>query len=47
MSKFLLVGNKLIPEMHQRHPATHDKAEFTYSACAPFTEKQKNKNTKM
>ena len=33
--KFLLVGNKCMPEMLLREPG------FTYSACGPFT---KNKN---
>ena len=31
VNKFLLVGDKLMPEMHLRQPA------FTYSACGPFT----------
>ena len=31
VNKFLLVGDKLKPEMHLRQP------EFTYSACGPFT----------
>ena len=30
-NKFLLAGNKLIPEMHLKQPG------FTYSACGPFT----------
>ena len=30
--KFLLAGDKFIPEMHLRQP------RFTYSACGPFTE---------
>ena len=30
-NKFLLAGNKVMPEMHLRLP------EFTYSACAAFT----------
>ena len=33
--KFLLAGNKLLPEMHLRQP------RFTYSACESFT-KTKN-----
>ena len=37
VNKFLLAGDKLIPEMQLR---------FTYSACGPFTKKQK-KNTKV
>ena len=30
-NKFLLAGDKLIPEMHLKQPG------FTYSACGPFT----------
>ena len=32
INKFLLVGDKFMPEMHLKHPG------FTYSACGPFTE---------
>ena len=31
INKFLLTGNKFLPEMHLRQP------QFTYSACGPFT----------
>ena len=31
VNKFLLMGHKLMPEMHLKQPG------FTYSACAPFT----------
>ena len=31
INKFLLVGDKLMPEMHLKQPG------FTYSACGPFT----------
>ena len=31
VSKFLLVGDKFVPEMHLR------QLQFTYSACGPFT----------
>ena len=31
VNKFLLVGNKFMPEIHLRQP------QFTYSACGPFT----------
>ena len=31
MNKFLLAGNKFMPEMHLKQP------RFTYSACGPFT----------
>ena len=30
-NKFLLAGDKFMPEMHLRQPG------FTYSACGPFT----------
>ena len=39
-NKFLLAGDKFMPEMHLRQPG------FTYSACGPFTKKQR-KNTKI
>ena len=35
MNKFLLLGDKFMPEMHLKQPG------FTYSACGPFTENQK------
>ena len=31
INKFLLAGNKFMPEMHLRQP------QFTYSVCGPFT----------
>ena len=31
MNKFLLAGDKFMPEKHLRQP------QFTYSACGPFT----------
>ena len=31
VNKFLLAGDKFMPEMHLKQP------EFTYSACGPFT----------
>ena len=31
VNKFLLVGDKFMPELHLKQPA------FTYSACGPFT----------
>ena len=41
VNKFLLVGNKFMPEMHFREPG------FTYSACGPFTKnKDEYKNLK-
>ena len=35
VNKFLLKGNKFMSEMHLRQPG------FTYSACGPFTKKQR------
>ena len=35
INKFLLAGDNFMPEMHLRQPA------FTYSACRPFTKKQR------
>ena len=35
VNKFLLVGDKFMPEMHLIQP------NFTYSACGPFTKKQR------
>ena len=31
INKFLLVGDKFMPEMHLKQPG------FTYTACGPFT----------
>ena len=35
VNKFLLAGDRFIPEMHLR------RAGFTYSACVPFTKNKK------
>ena len=35
VNKFLLAGDKFMPEMHLKQP------RFTYSACGPFTKNQK------
>ena len=35
MNKFLLVGDKFMPEKHLKQPG------FTYSACGPFTKNKK------
>ena len=41
INKFLLAGDKFMPEIHLRQP------QFTYSACGPFTKhEQKFKNLK-
>ena len=39
INKFLLAGDKFMPEMHLRQP------EFVYSACGPFTRIKKFKQT--
>ena len=36
VNKFLLVGDKFMPQMHLKQPG------FTYSACGPFSRKKKN-----
>ena len=38
VNKFLLAGDKFMPEMHLRQPG------FTYSACGPFTKNKEFKN---
>ena len=35
--KFLLAGDKFMPEMHLWQPNLLDKSGFTYSVCGPFT----------
>ena len=35
VNKFLLVGDKFMPEMHLKQPG------FTYSSCGPFTKKKR------
>ena len=35
VNKFLLVGDKFMPEIHLKQPG------FTYSACGPLTQKQR------
>ena len=35
INKFLLTGDKFMPEMHLRQPG------FTYYACGPFTKHKK------
>ena len=35
VKKFLLTGDKFMPEMHLKQPG------FTYRACGPFTKKKK------
>ena len=40
VNKFLLTGDKFMPEMHLRQP------QFAYSACVPFTKNKEFKNLK-
>ena len=40
VNKFLLAGDKFMPEMHLKQPG------FTYSACGPFT-KNKERTEKL
>ena len=35
VNKFLLTGDKFMPEMHLKQPG------FIYSTCGPFTKKQR------
>ena len=35
INKFLLAGDRFMPEIHRRQPG------FTYSACGPFTKNKK------
>ena len=35
VNKFLLAGDKFMPEMHLKQPG------FTYTACGPFTKNKK------
>ena len=35
VNKFLLTGDKFMPEMHLKQPG------FTYSTCGPFTKNKK------
>ena len=38
MNRFLLIGDKFMPEMHLRKP------RFVYSACGPFTRHKERTN---
>ena len=38
INKFLLAGDKFMPEIHLRQP------QFTYSACGPFTKHEQSMN---
>ena len=40
VNKFLLAGDKFMPEMHLKQPG------FTYSACGPFTKNKENSKIK-
>ena len=41
VNKYLLAGDKFMPEMHLRQPASLDKSGFTYTACGLFTKAKK------
>ena len=41
VNKFLLAGDKLVPEIQLRQTG------FTYSACGPFVNGPQRKNTKI
>ena len=43
VNKFLLAGDKFMPEIHLRQPALLDKSGFTYNACGPFTKIKETK----
>ena len=36
VNKFLFAGDKFMPEMHLKQPASLGKPRFTYSACGTF-----------
>ena len=40
INKYLLAGDKFMPEMHLRQP------QFVYSACGPFTRQKKELKNK-
>ena len=40
VNKFLLLGDKLMPQMHLSQPVSLNKSGFTYSACGRFTTKK-------
>ena len=37
INKFLLVGDKFMPEIHLKQPTSLNKSGFTYISCGPFT----------
>ena len=43
-SKFLLAGDKVMPEMHLKQPGALGKLGFTYSDCEPFTKTKERIN---
>ena len=40
VNRFLLAGDKFMPEMHLRQPG------YTYNACEPFPKNKESKNLK-
>ena len=41
INKFLLVGDKFMPEIHLKQPTLLNKSGFTYISCGPFTKNKK------
>ena len=46
VNRFLLTGDKFIPEIHLKQPSVLEKLGFTNSACGRFT-KNKEKKQKL
>ena len=44
VNKFFLVGDKFMPEMLLKQPASLDKSGFVYIASGPFTKKKELKS---
>ena len=44
VNKFFLVGDKFMPEMLLKQPASLDKSRFVYSACGAFTKTKELKS---
>ena len=42
VKKFLLAGDKCMPEMHLKQPTALHKQGFTYIACGPLLKQRKN-----
>ena len=44
VSKFLLAGDKVMPEMHLKQPTVLGKLGLTYSDCGSFTKTKERIN---